>query len=101
MRDGRYRDEARQRLSNGSKQVPGPLLTSIPRWVENELQYARWPRKTAGFWLQACVARLRDEKKVEIKQERKKSLFRGICTARAKLMLTFSVIEDNYYQRNY
>lgn len=40
MRDGRCRDEAGQRLSNGSKQVPGPLLTSIPRWVENELQYA-------------------------------------------------------------
>lgn len=30
MRDGRCRDEAGQRLSNGSKQVPGPLLTSIP-----------------------------------------------------------------------
>lgn len=75
MRDGRCRDEAGQRLSNGSKQVPGPLLTSIPRWVENELQYARWPRKTAGFWLQACVARLRDEEKVEMKQERKNPSF--------------------------
>lgn len=94
MRDGRCRNEAGQRLSNGSKQVPGPLLTSIPRWVENELQYARWPRKTAGFWLQACVARLRDEEKVEIKQERKNPSFE--LYMHAKLTLTFSLIQDNY-----
>lgn len=98
MRDGRCRDEAGQRLSNGSKQVPGPLLTSIPRWVENELQYARWPRKTAGFWLQACVARLRDEEKVEIKRERKNPSFELHARRAREVNVDIFLIEDNYYQ---
>lgn len=56
-------DEAGQRLSNDSKQVPGPLLTSIPLggWRTSYSARVR-PRKTAGFWLRAKLEKGKEER---------------------------------------